>query len=62
MIYQCFYCKDMYDENDGVMLSKEQVNFMSLEPVMVFKCIECMTDNDCKKFKALKKKIKEKNN
>jgi len=52
----------MYDENDGVMLSKEQVNFMSLEPVMVFKCIECMTDNDCKKFKALKKKIKEKNN
>ena len=56
MIYECFYCKKLHNEDDGIMVIQVVELFFGVYRIYVFRCKNCMTEKGKKAFEEFKKK------
>ncbi len=56
MIYECAYCRKLYDEEDGIMYLEEIMGFIGTTPIYVFKCRNCMSEKLKENIEKFKKK------
>ncbi|MFH1939372.1 MAG: hypothetical protein ABIK21_04400 [bacterium] len=57
MIYECAYCRKLYDEKDGIMCLAEFPSVVGMKAIYVFKCKNCMSEKGREKFDKFKEKI-----
>ena len=61
MIYQCYGCRKLFDEDDGAMIIAKELSSIfppTVFPIMAFKCKKCIGEKGIEMLEKIQNKEK----